>query len=102
MLLCLHGEGIARGDHGVLGLGVLGLAPHVREDLVQHVGTTGWRRAWTVWQWVVAARSHNLPLGCWHQSQLQGSLQQAASTSLSKTSSVGTISLTAESSPTSC
>ena len=68
MPLFPHGEGIARGDHGVLGLG---LAPHVREDLVQHVGSTGWRRKWTVWQWVVVARSQNLPLGCLHQAQLQ-------------------------------
>ena len=44
MLLFLHGEGIAHGEHGVIGLGILGLAPHIREDLVQHVGTTGWRR----------------------------------------------------------
>jgi len=44
MLLSLHGEVIARGEHDVLGLGVLGLAPHVSEDLVQYVATTGWRR----------------------------------------------------------
>ena len=35
MLLILHGEGIARGDHGVLGLGVLGLTPHVRGSVFE-------------------------------------------------------------------
>ena len=94
MPLFPHGEGIARGDHGVLGLGVLGLAPHVREDLVQHVEVDC------------------LAVGCCGKESESASRMFAsgstsvksstASTSLSKTFSVGTMYQTAESSPTTC